>query len=471
MNKTKVICTIGPASIDKEIMRKLIEKGMDAIRLNLSHGQTEFCDKAIKTLRELEKEMDVNIGIILDTKGPEVRVGKTTEPIIKLKCGTIVNIVKDDVINTDKLLSTDCHCLYDDIAIGHHVLLNEGVTILKVVDKYDGVIVCEVEVEGIYLNKDKVHFPDTNLSLPFLSKKDICDIQYAHANNVDFIALSMISSKEDVLEVNDMLINLKNNHMGIIAKIENAAATNNLDEIIKVSEAVMVARGDMGVELTMAKVPAIQKEIIEKCHYYGKISIVATEMMASMETHARPTGAEVADVANAVIASADAVMLSGETTIGNYPVETVDIMNKIIRSTEEDMNYIQLLDTAMRTEKQDITSAIAYSVVDSANRLKTKAIVAATASGYTARKISRFRPSCPIIATSPDIDVVKSLTLNFGVYPVQTPIINSTDEIVKTSKKVAIKMMELERTDKIIITGGFPSKEVKHTNFMKIEEI
>lgn len=471
MNKTKVICTIGPASLDKNIMKQMIEKGMDVIRLNLSHGHIDFCNKAISTLRELEREMGVNIGILIDTKGPEVRVGKTDEPIVKLKAGSIVNIVKDEVINNGKILSVDYDGLYDDISIGHHVLLNEGVTILKVVDKYDDIIVCEVEIEGVYQSCAKVHFPDTNLNIPFLSKKDKKDIEYAHAMDVDFIALSMVNNKEDILEVNDMLINLKNDHMAIISKIENASAAANLDDIIEVSDGVMVARGDMGVELTMAKVPAVQREIISKCHEKGKVSIVATEMMASMETHVRPTGAEVADVANAVMAAADAVMLSGETTIGKYPVETVDIMNKIIESAEEDINYIELLDSAMRTEKQDITSAIAYSVVDSANRLKARAIVAATASGYTARKISRFRPSCPIIATSPDIHVVRGLTLNYGLYPVQTAMLNSTDEIVATAKKVSIKMLNLEKNDKIVITGGFPTKEVKHTNFMKIEEI
>lgn len=471
MNKTKVICTIGPASIEKDVLRQMIEKGMDIVRLNLSHGHEEFCDKAIKNVRELEREMNRTIGILLDTKGPEIRIGKTKEDIIKLKCGTVVKIIPGNEVNDDKTITTDYDGLYEDISIGHQVLLNEGVTILKVIDKYDETVICEVEVEGMVPSRSKVHFPDTNLNIPFLSKKDKKDIEYATEKNIDFIALSMISSKEDVLEVNDMLIELNNDHLDIIAKIENAAAVANLDEIISVSDGVMVARGDMGVELTMPKVPMVQKEIITKCHEHGKISIVATEMMASMETHARPTGAEVADVANAVMMATDAVMLSGETTIGQYPVETVDIMNKIIASAEEDINYIELLDNAMRTEKQDITSAIAYSVVDSANRLKTKAIVAATNSGYTAKKISRFRPNCPIIATSPNQGVVRSLTLNYGVIPIYSPTLNSTDEIVDTAKKVATKVMNLEKGDQIIITGGFPSKEVKHTNFMKIEEI
>jgi len=227
----------------------------------------------------------------------------------------------------------------------------------------------------------------------------------------------------------------------------------------------------MGAEITMSKVPMIQREIISKCHDTGKICIVATEMMASMESHLRPTGAEVADVSNAVMDATDAVMLSEETATGEYPVETVDIMHKIIEASEEDINYIELLDNSMRTEKQDITSAIAYSVVDSANRLKVKAIVAATVSGYTARKISRFRPSCPIIATSPDNDVVRSLTLNYGVYPVKTHMLKNTDEIVEKAKEIAKDVFLLEKDDKIIITGGFPTKETKHTNFMKIEEI
>mgnify|MGYP001809924635 CR=1 FL=1 len=314
--------------------------------------------------------MGVTIGVLLDTKGPETRIGKTPEKFIRFAKGNFVTIVKDDVVNNEKVLTCDYDGLYDDISIGHQVLLNDGVTTLKVVDKYDDKIICQVENEGIAFSHSKVHFPNTNLNIPFLSKKDKRDIEYAHAMNVDYIALSMISTKEDVLEVNDMLINLQNNHISIIAKIENASAVEHLDEIVEIADGVMAARGDMGVELTMARVPMVQKEIIEKCHEHGKISIVATEMMASMEKNARPTGAEVADVANAVMVAADAVMLSGETTIGSYPIETVEMMNKIIAVAEEDINYIELLDNAMRTEKQDITSAIAYRGVVSANILK-----------------------------------------------------------------------------------------------------
>ena len=233
----------------------------------------------------------------------------------------------------------------------------------------------------------------------------------------------------------------------------------------------MVARGDLGVELPMERIPRIQKMIINKCHIEGKISIVATELLSSMENIVRPTRAEVADIANAVLEGTDAVMLSGETTIGNYPVETMDVMSKIIESTEQDQNYYEFLDTSMRSEKQDITGSVAYSAVECAIRLKCKAIVTPTISGYTARKISRFRPNCPIIAITPDINVVKNLSLYYGIYPVLEHDVNSFDKIMKISKEKAKNILKLEEKDKIIITGGYPFKEVKHTNFMKIEEV
>lgn len=307
--------------------------------------------------------------------------------------------------------------------------------------------------------------------MPFLSNKDRNDILYANQMKVDYLALSFVSSAEDVLNVNDILIDLNNDHIGIIAKIENERAVEEIDEIIKVSEGIMIARGDLGVEVPMERVPGIQKSIISKCHNMGKVSIVATELLATMETNTRPTRAEVSDVANAVLDGADAVMLSGETTVGKFPLETLSIMEKIIESAEEDINYFEMLDKAMRTEKQDITGMIAYSVAECADRLKCKAIIAPTISGYTARKMSRFRPSCPIIAVSPDINTVKSLNLHFGVTPVLIEDLSSFDKIIKKSKEITKSLMDTAEGDKIIVTGGYPFKEVKHTNFMKIEEL
>ena len=259
--------------------------------------------------------------------------------------------------------------------------------------------------------------------------------------------------------------------MTIISKIENAYAMDDLDEIIKVSDGIIVARGDLGVELPLERIPGIQKQIINKCHYLNKVSIVATEMLSSMEESVRPTRAEVSDVANAVIDGVDAVMLTGETTIGRYPEEVLSMMSKILETAEDDINYYDFLDRAYRTEKQDTTGSIAFSVVDCANRLKASCIVAPTMSGYTARKLSRFRPMCPILAMSPDVETVQSLNIYYGVYPIVIENTKSFDKMLEIAKEKATKIFKLEEGERIIITGGYPFREVKHTNFMKIEDL
>ncbi len=471
MKKTKIICTIGPASHTKDTLRQMIIEGMDVIRLNLSHASYLFCENVIKNVRELNEELNNNITIMLDLRGPGVRIGKIKNGSAKLEANTIIRIMNEDITGDKTAFSLNYKGLIDDIKLGHKILLDDGFIELTVLSKDNRDILCRVENEGIIESNKGVNIPDIQLKIPFLSDKDKDDIIFASKMDVDFIALSFVSSVLDVLEVSDLLIGLKNDHIGIITKIETANSIADIDEIIKVSDGIMIARGDLGVEIPLEKLPNIQKDIIEKCYLADKVSIVATEMLASMQVNKRPTRAEVSDVANAVLDGADAVMLSGETTIGNYPVETVNIMRRIIESTEGDINHNALLEKAMETEKQDITSAIAYSVVDSANRLKVKNIVASTSSGYTARKISRFRPSCPIIATSFNYETVRSLTLNWGVYPVLVKEAKSTDEIVDEAKKISINLSKLETGDKIIITGEFPVSRAKHTNFMKIEEI
>jgi len=471
MKKTKIICTIGPASYTKDVMRKMIEEGMDIVRLNLSHADHSFCKEVIKNVRELNEELSKNVTIMMDLKGPALRIGKIKNYTARLEANTIIRIMNDDVVGDKAAFSINYKGLINDVKQGQKILLDDGLIELTVLAKDNTDILCRVENEGVIENNKGVNIPGLKLKIPFLSDKDKEDIIFASKMDVDFLALSFVNSAFDVLEISDLLIELKNDHIGIIAKIETENSINDIDEIIKVSDAIMIARGDLGVEVPLEKLPNIQKEIIEKCYLADKVSIVATEMLASMQLNKRPTRAEVSDVANAVLDGADAVMLSGETTVGNYPVETVNVMRRIIESAEQDINYFDLLDKAMKNEKQDITSAIAYSVVDSANRLKVKNIVASTKTGYTARKISRFKPSCPIIATSPNYSTVRSLTLNWGVYPALVKEAINTDDIVEEAKKISIKLTKLETGDKIIITGEFPVSRAKHTNFMKIEEM
>lgn len=471
MSKTKIIASIGPASQDKAILKEMIACGMDVARLNLSHASHDFCRDIIRKINELNEEMHTYVSIMLDTNGTNIRVGSFIGGSAYLRKGTKIRIYRDKILGDETKFSTDCPELYDSVRINCIIKLNDGLIDLQVIDKGLDYILCLVLNDGLIENNKKLTIPGLCLKKPFLSEKDKADIAFAHEVNADFLALSYVRNAEDVLEVNDMLINLGNDHMQIISKIENANALEDLDEIIRLSDGIMVARGDLGVELPIEKIPIIQKAIINRCHQAGKVSIVATEMMASMETEVRPTRAEVSDVANAVLDGTDAVMLSGETTNGKFPIQTLSIMTRIIDNTEENTNYLDYLNKALQTEKQDITGSIAYSVVECANRLKCVAIIAPTVSGYTARKMSRFRPSCPIIAVSPNINTVKSLTLHFGVQPALIDELNSLDRIISKSKAVASTIVNVKPHDKIIITGGYPFKESKHTNFMKIEEV
>jgi len=303
-----------------------------------------------------------------------------------------------------------------------------------------------------------------------MNNKDETDIIFAHKMNVDFLALSYVCTQEDVLAVSDILIGLKNDHIGIISKIETEEGVNNLDEIIRVSDGIMVARGDLGVDIPIERIPGVQKKIIEKCHKAGIVSIVATELLSSMEKTVRPTRAEVSDVANAVLDGADAVMLSNETTVGKYPIETLGMMEKIINSAEKDIDYLEFIKNK-ESNTMDITSMISHSVVECASKLNCCAIIAPTMSGYTARKMSNCRPSCPVIAVSPNESTVKSLQLHFAVNPVLINDLKDFDKIIEVSKKVTFELISTQPGDRIIITGGYPFKAVKSTNFMKIEEL
>ena len=470
MKKTKVIATIGPASKDIEILKNLMLSGMDVARINLRYADKEFCKDIVNKIKNLNKELKTNTAILFDLEGPDITVGHFSGGSAYLNKGDKIRVYMDEVLGDSTKFSISYPNLINEIKVNNVLKINDGLIELKIIDKEINYLLCEV-ISGGFIEDGKGVNVGIHLNIPFLRTKDIEDIKLANELNIDYLALSKVSSYEDVLSVNDMLINLGNDHIAIISKIENKHALDEVDEIIKNSEGIIVARGDLGVELPMERLPKIQKMIINKCHIAGKISVVATELLSSMENVARPTRAEVADIANAVLEGTDAVMLSGETTIGNYPVQSLEIMSKIIEETEVDQNYYEFLDTTMRTEKQDITGSVAYSAVECAIRLKCKAIVTPTISGYTARKISRFRPNCPIVAITPDINVVKNLKLYYGIYPVLESDINSFDKIMKISKEKTKNILKLEEKDKIIITGGYPFKEVKHTNFMKIEEV
>ncbi len=469
MKKTKIIATIGPSSKDIDILEGLMLKGMDIARINMKYATYDFCDDIISKIKTLNKKHNKNVSIMLDIEGPDVLINGLSKEVT-LKTNDKIRIYNHLIKGDETKFSTSYDNIVEEVSENTTIKVSDGLIELKVVDKDEDSLICEVINGGIIRENNSLNIIDTRLNIPYLSKKDIDVIEYAHKKNIDFLALSLLTSAEEVLEVNDILIGLKNDNIGIIAKIETEMALDEVDEIIKVSDGVIIARGDLGIELPIERIPGIQKAIINKCHHASKVSIVATEMMSSMENLKSPTRAEVSDVANAILDGVDCVMLSGETTIGKYPVETVDLMSKIAESSEEDINYYQLLDQAMRTEKQDISGSIAYSVVEIANRLKCKAIITPTITGYTARKISRFRPSCPIIAISKDMNTVMNLTMYYGVYTVYNEKITSFDYMMDLSKVVA-KTFDLQAGDLVIVTGGYPFDKVKHTNFMKVEQI
>ena len=471
MKKTKIIATIGPASNDEDTIRSMILAGLDVVRLNLTHANHKFCEDVMEKAKKLSVELDRNVAILLDTQGPDIRVGEIAKGSAQLTKGDKIRIYKNDVLGDRTKFSLNDKEIVDEVLVGSRIFVDDGKVELKVIDKGEGYLICEVKNEGYVASKKSVNICGTPRIRPFLSEKDIADIKFANKVGADFLAISFVSSSDDVLEVNDLLISLGNDQINIIAKVETEKAIQNIDTIISECDGIMIARGDLGVEIPMEKIPSIQKDIIHKCMDQGKISIVATEMLASMEVKIRPTRAEVSDVANAVIDGTDSVMLSGETAIGKYPIIAVETMKRIIKASEKNINYQELLKKAMENEIPDVIGLIAFSVADCANRLPARAVMVTTLSGTTARKLSRFRPATPIFALSPSPATIKSLSLHFGVIPILVKELNNFDKITKMAIDVAKERLELQSGEKILITGGYPFKENSPTNFMKIEEI
>lgn len=471
MKKTKLICTIGPSCIDDEILKSMIKEGMNVARVNLSHSNHEFAEQVVEKIRKLNKELGVNIGILFDTKGPEIRVGKFKDDEITLVEGGKVILTPSKADGTNGRINISQKKLSLDLDIDSIILLDEGNIELIVTGIKNEDITCKVLRGGILKSNRTLNVPEVELNIDFLSLADKNDILFASKLNVDYIALSFIRNANDILDVNDMLISQRNEHTQIISKIENRSAIEDLENIIKVSDGIMVARGDLGVEIPIEKLPCIQKKIIKETRKKNKICIVSTEMLASMENKVRPTRAEVTDVCNAVIDGVDAVMLSGETAVGVYPIESVQMMKNIILETEKNLDYHEFLEEKYSEKIGDATTVLAYAAVDAANMLKTKALVVSTDGGYTARKVSNFRPSCPIVVITPYEDVATGLSLNWGVIPFVSAKFNSTDEIIDNAKEVIIKLMKIDKEDKIIITGSFPVKNTRTTNFIKIEEM
>lgn len=472
MKKTKIVCTIGPASESVDMLVNLINAGMNVCRLNFSHGDYEEHGARIKNIREAVKITGKRVAILLDTKGPEIRTNDMESGAITMKIGDSVRISMTEVLGTNEKFSITYPELINDVNVGSHILLDDGLIDLEVtdIDRDANEIVTVVKNEGVLKNKKGVNVPGVSVNLPGITEKDANDIRFGIGQGIDFIAASFVRRASDVLEITKILEEENATHIQIIPKIENQEGIDNIDEILKVSDGLMVARGDMGVEIPTEDVPVVQKALIKKCNALGKPVITATQMLDSMQRNPRPTRAEANDVANAIYDGTDAVMLSGETAAGDYPLEAVQTMARIAVRTEETL--VNQDSFALKLySKTDMTEAIGQSVGHTARNLGIQTIVAATESGHTARMISKYRPKAHIVAITFSEQKARSLSLSWGVYATVADKPSSTDEMFNLASKVSQEEGYASEGDLIIITAGVPVGEKGTTNLMKIQMI
>ncbi|WP_281197759.1 pyruvate kinase [Staphylococcus schleiferi] len=473
MKKTKIVCTIGPASESEDMLEKLMKAGMNVARLNFSHGSHDEHAARIRSIRKVAKKLEKNIGILLDTKGPEIRTHNMKNGAITLEKGSHVTVSMHEVEGTPEKFSVTYEELINDIEIGSFILLDDGLIELEVesIDHAAGEVHCKVLNTGELKNKKGVNLPGVSVNLPGITEKDEEDIRFGIDQEVDFIAASFVRRASDVLEIRRILEEVKNDTISIIPKIENQEGIDNIDEILEVSDGLMVARGDMGVEIPPETVPIVQKDLIRKCNKLGKPVITATQMLDSMQRNPRATRAEASDVANAIYDGTDAVMLSGETAAGAYPEEAVKAMNNIAYAAEQAQDYKKLLSDRTKLVETSLVNAIGVSAAHTALNLKVNAIVAATESGTTARTISKYRPKSDIIAVTPLATTARQCTLVWGVYPVVREGNYTTDELLNNAVATAIETERVEKGDLIIITAGVPTGESGTTNLMKLHLI
>ena len=470
IKRTKIVCTLGPASDKEEILRELVKSGLNVCRFNFSHGSHEEHKERMDLVKKVREELGQPVAILLDTKGPEIRTGNFDEPEVLLEEGQKFTITMKDVVGNKEMCTVSYKGLVNDVVPGDTILIDDGLVGLKVEEINGDDIVCIVENSGIVKNHKGVNVPGVKINLPALTEKDIKDIEFGISEGIDYIAASFVRKASDVLAIREVLENNNATHIQIISKIENQEGIDNIDSILQVSDGIMVARGDLGVEIPTPEIPIAQKMMIRKCNKLGKPVITATQMLDSMMRNPRPTRAEVTDVANAIYDGTDAIMLSGETAAGKYPVEAVKTMATIAKRTEETLKYNELL-KKRKIEDVTVTNAISYATCTTSADLNAKAIISFTTSGHTARMVSKFRPQCPIIATTEDEGVMRRLALVWGVYPVKTSHVGNTDDLFTTSIASAKEKKYLENGDLVVITAGVPSGISGTTNLIKVHTI
>ena len=470
MIKTKIICTIGPASESSEMLGKLMDAGMNVARLNFSHGDYNEHGKRIRLIRNVSRKKNKNVAIMLDTKGPEIRTGLFENSSILLSKGDVIRIVREDVLGNKERFTLRCKEVFDDVKEGNIVLIDDGKMRLKVLSVEEDGFTCEAITNGPIKNTKGVNIPDVKLTMPFLSEKDIADITFGIEEDIDLISLSFVRRKEDVEEVRNLVTKLGKPNITLMSKIENKEAINNLESIIEASDAVMVARGDLAVETEPEMVPLFQKKIIKLCNQLGKPVVTATHMLDSMCNNPTPTRAEASDVANAILDGTDAIMLSGESAAGDYPVESVQMMTKIATSTEPIIPYRDRLEKAIANRQRTITDAICISVVECTLNLdNVSAIIAFTETGGTARRISKYRPNVPIIACTESDEVLKAMTYHWGVIPMFVENIRNIAGYDNVALEIA-RRRNLPKGSKIIITSGMGGT-IGGTNTIRVIEV
>lgn len=471
IRKTKIVCTMGPAVNDEAILRQLMLEGMNVARFNMSHGSHEEHRGRLKMIKKLREELGLPVAAMLDTKGPEIRLGDFEQKQIVLKQGQIFTLTTNEILGNKESAYVTYKGLPFDVVPGSRILLDDGLVEMEVEQATGTEIRCLVKNTGVISSKKGINVPGVSLNLPFINEKDFNDLKFAVEEGFDFVAASFTRSGEDVKELRRILQEFGGCSVKIIAKIENSQGVENLEEILELSDGIMIARGDMGVEIPMEEVPVIQKEIIKKVYSKGKQVITATQMLDSMMQHPRPTRAEASDVANAVYDGTSAVMLSGETASGQYPVECVRTMAKIVLRAEGDIDYRKRFLLSQPPTDRRITNAISKATVTSAIDLDAKAIITVTESGRTAYMISRYRSFCPIAACTANVHSYRQLALSWGVIPLLIDGAKTLEEQIQKSMEMVKKQGLAQENDTVVITAGVPLGTSGTTNLLKIQKI
>jgi pyruvate kinase len=471
IKKTKIVATIGPACENKETLAEMMNSGMNVARLNFSHGSHEDHKINIETIREVRKSLELNIAILLDIQGPKIRTGKFNKPEIKINEGQTYSLTTNDIIGDEEICSVSYKDITKDLSAGDRILIDDGLIELQVIEINDDKIKCIVKNTGVLKDHKNVNLPGVKLKLPPITKKDYGDIIFGIQNNVDYIAASFVRKASDIEEIRTTLENNGGGNIRIIAKIENGEGIENLDDIIRVSDGIMVARGDLGVEIPQEQVPLLQKNIIKKCNFAGKPVITATQMLDSMIRNPRPTRAEVADVANAIFDGTDAIMLSGETAIGKYPIAAIKCMSEIAATVEENIDFEEVMRRNVSLRDESVTNAIGHATVASSYGLKARAILAPTTSGGTPMIISKFRPKAPIYAATSNEEVARRLALCWGVESLVVESADAERALFVSAIEALSKREKIRNNDILIITAGLPAGIEGNTNMMRIHVV